>query len=378
MQKAHQDDATRRIVTIGRSLPHTYRPNGLTIPSATEQFIVDTFTKIGEDGIERAVDQPDQLKFRMLIHLGRTAIIGSRMFLPPSQLGMIIDYTPDTLPQNMRHALCEYGKEMWTFRKRKDGHPTARAVNRYNGQTRGFEYLTKPILLTPFSLLDTPFGKPLPSTIHLISYPAPRIEGVLDEVQALKQERGWNPIIIWEPEEESSEVIRKVAKDIDIIGPNHHEVLRLFSPTIPSSPTEADLKAVYNQACKNLVLLQPKIGVVVRCGHLGCCYSPSSTLGLEPKLKWIPAYWNSHRKGWNDGRVVDPTGAGNAFMGGLAAALDSGKSLDEGVIWGSVAASFTIEQDGLSTLSQSNGKELWNGEGPWERVRIMKEDLGVI
>ncbi|WVQ65787.1 uncharacterized protein L199_003965 [Kwoniella botswanensis] len=354
MQEAYQENETRRIVTL-------------------EQFIVDTFTRIGEDGIERAVEQPDQIGGG-----GTYAIIGSRMFVPPSQLGMIIDYTPDTLPQNMRHVLCEYGKEMWTFRKRQDGHPTARAVNRYNRQTRGFEYLTKPILLTPFSLLDTPFGEPLPSTIHLISYPAPRIEGVLDEVRALKQQKQWDPIIIWEPEEESLEVTRKVAKDIDLIGPNHHEVLRLFSPTIPSSPTEADLKAVYSQACKNLLSLQPKTGVVVRCGHLGCCYSISPPLGLDPEVRWVPAYWNPRRKGWNESRVVDPTGAGNAFMGGLAAALDSGKSLGEGVLWGSVAASFTIEQDGLPTLSKLGGKELWNGEDPWERVRIMKEDLSMI
>ena len=35
--------------------------------------------------------------------------------------------------------------------------------------------------------------------------------------------------------------------------------------------------------------------------------------------------------GWRDGDVVvDPTGAGNAFMGALGAALDEGKSAEEG------------------------------------------------
>lgn len=58
------------------------------------------------------------------------------MFVPPSRLGMIIDYTPETLPIYMRNALEEFGEDMWVFRERQDGHPTARSVNRYNGQTR--------------------------------------------------------------------------------------------------------------------------------------------------------------------------------------------------------------------------------------------------
>ncbi|WVW84663.1 hypothetical protein I302_106697 [Kwoniella bestiolae CBS 10118] len=340
-----------------------------------EQFIVDTFTRIGEDGVERAVDQPDQIGGG-----GTYAIIGSRMFVPPSRLGMIIDYTPSTLPQKMRDTLNEYGQEMWVFRERGDGHPTARAVNRYNGQTRGFEYLTKPLLLTPHSLLSTRLANPLPSTLHIISYPAPRSEGILSEVQQLKRERGWDPMIVWEPEEESLEVLERVARDIDLIGPNHHEVLRLFSPAISPSPTEEELKEVYINACKRLVSVNPKIGVVIRCGHLGCCYASTPPSRSEVMVKWVQAYWNPQRRGWTEGVVKDPTGAGNAFMGGLAAALDSGKSLDEGVIWGSVAASFTIEQDGLPMITNidGDGDELWNGEDPWERVREMKRDMGMI
>jgi sugar/nucleoside kinase (ribokinase family) len=42
-------------------------------------------------------------------------------------------------------------------------------------------------------------------------------------------------------------------------------------------------------------------------------------------IKWVPAYWEEGSK-----NVVDPTGCGNAFLGGLGAALYEGKTLDDG------------------------------------------------
>ncbi|TQS36859.1 hypothetical protein Golomagni_02682 [Golovinomyces magnicellulatus] len=44
--------------------------------------------------------------------------------------------------------------------------------------------------------------------------------------------------------------------------------------------------------------------------------------------------------------VVDPTGAGNSFLGALTVALAREKVLEEAVCWGSVAASFIVEQIG--------------------------------
>lgn len=52
---------------------------------------------------------------------------------------MIVDYTPSTFPRALKDALESYGNEMWAFRERTDGLPTARAVNRYDGETRGYE-----------------------------------------------------------------------------------------------------------------------------------------------------------------------------------------------------------------------------------------------
>lgn len=61
-------------------------------------------------------------------------------------------------------------------------------------------------------------------------------------------------------------------------------------------------------------------------------------------------------------QVVDPTGGGNAFLGGLTVAIARGKSLDEAAAWGNVAASFAIEQVGVPVLGQNaDGQETWNG-----------------
>lgn len=44
------------------------------------------------------------------------------------------------------------------------------------------------------------------------------------------------------------------------------------------------------------------------------------------KVEWIPPYWQA---GFED-KIVDPTGAGNSFMGGCGAALMQGHEVREG------------------------------------------------
>lgn len=52
-------------------------------------------------------------------------------------------------------------------------------------------------------------------------------------------------------------------------------------------------------------------------------------------------------------RVVDPTGAGDAFRGGLIAGLLKGKELEESAILGSACASFAVECNGTQAYSFS-------------------------
>jgi sugar/nucleoside kinase (ribokinase family) len=123
----------------------------------------------------------------------------------------------------------------------------------------------------------------------------------------------------------------------DASSPNHVEALCLLSLT-PETLLPADqYKALLTHACVRLARLRPRLGAVLRCGHLGCCYIHTRSLSLadgvaDPgpeDVRWVPAFWDKSVPG-SEGRVVDPTGAGNAFMGGLGAALHAGHDLHEG------------------------------------------------
>ena len=100
------------------------------------------------------------------------------------------------------------------------------------------------------------------------------------------------------------------------LSPNHTEALSLLALT----PAPADLPFTLKAAAARILALGPRRGVVIRAGAHGAYYIASGqTIG-----RWVPPYHTSKAK------VVDPTGAGNAFMGALAAALGEGKSLEEG------------------------------------------------
>ncbi|KAL2138467.1 hypothetical protein VTI28DRAFT_6744 [Corynascus sepedonium] len=99
---------------------------------------------------------------------------------------------------------------------------------------------------------------------------------------------------------------------------------------------------------------------------------------IDPGVeKWIPAYYGEGY-GKEDARdkVVDPTGGGNTFLGGLSVALARGKSIEEACAWGHVAASFAIEQVGFPVLGvDEEGRETWNGVRVHDRLREFQERL---
>ncbi|TXT13553.1 hypothetical protein VHUM_00920 [Vanrija humicola] len=316
-----------------------------------EAFIIDTFTTVDKDGNEKPLDKPDQIG-----GAGTYAIVGARIFLPPARLGMIVDYTPETLPAPMVSTLEAFGKDMWAFRQRKDGHGTTRAVNRYRGQVRGFEYLTQPYLLSPRDLLDTEWTAPLPSWIHLVSYPDRAVQAIA-EIAAMSGETdgGWHPGFLWEPEppccvpENLGLIAKKIAQHVDVISPNDTEAIALYGI---DPPTEPEKVLALEYCTRRLLALRPRVAAVLRAGPLGCCYALAEDLPAEAHVDplsphapqvpvyWVQPFWVKGMAGW-DKAVVDPTGAGNAFMGGLMAALDEGKDMHEGGLRGGSFCSFS-------------------------------------
>lgn len=110
-------------------------------------------------------------------------------------------------------------------------------------------------------------------------------------------------------------------------------------------------------------LMQDEEGVVAR-----------EEIEVDPGVEmWVPPYHDA-----DGGKVVDPTGGGNAFLGGLAVALARARALEEACVWGSVAASFAIEQVGVPELgADEEGRETWNCVRVDERLAEFKARIGM-
>ncbi|KAK0526827.1 hypothetical protein OC834_004661 [Tilletia horrida] len=336
--------------------------------------------------------------------------IGARMWLPPSDLSMVID-CGDDFPANVRAALEAYRQSpstsakfsestgtLWRYRPRTDGHGTTRALNIYKGQQRGFKYLTPKIRLDPH-----------------------------DQLYELKpaDQMGED-----QPPENLEECIA-VMKRIDVFSPNHDEAASFLSvhqdrvnlPKTHDGTTPGAAQTVHNVrssitdliAARFLALSEPstatntpdaeaplaameskrRLGpdgpiVHIRSGALGSLVAHRS-LGS----KWVGAYHTPQEA--KQGVIKDVTGAGNACLGGFSAALslceeelvaalgrvggtagDTGSGAKDGLellgrcaARGSVSAAFVIEQQGLPgmLIAGEDGKEeRWNGSTAASRL----------
>jgi sugar/nucleoside kinase (ribokinase family) len=212
-------------------------------------------------------------------------------------------------------------------------------------------------------------------SFHLICSPLRTIEqvqGVLSKRIAPNDDHtllcASRPLFIWEPvpdlctPEELANTL-KALRYVDIISPNHEELAAIFSFTHPPEGPSKEAIEDHAQRLFDAGIGPDKQGaVVVRAGAEGCFV-------LSPRQRqWLPAYHT------DASRVVDPTGGGNGFLGGLAVGLvRTDFDVVEAARWGSVAASFTIEQVGMPSLTPSAGsddgtREKWNGVSVQERL----------
>jgi len=125
---------------------------------------------------------------------------------------------------------------------------------------------------------------------------------------------------------------------VSILSPNADEALSLLA--IPGPPT----KVLIMRAAQELYTAAPegKPGaVIVRSGDMGAfLYSP------QYPGRWVPPCAREGRE------VKDVTGAGNAFLGGLAAGMELTGDVGEAMLYASVSAGFTIEQHGLPPMRE--------------------------
>ncbi|TWU75586.1 hypothetical protein ED733_006549 [Metarhizium rileyi] len=354
---------------------------------------------------------------------GTYSALGARLFSPPplsQSVGWFVDQGSD-FPDELSMLIDSWGTGVVM---RKDcNRLTTRGWNGYVGPAdkRAFEYTTpkKRITsedLTPALLLSRSF--------HLICSPTRCQELIIDITSRRKalcasKATYTKPIFVWEPVPDlctPDELLNctNTLRLVDICSPNHAELAGFMGDDgLESETGEVSMLSV-ERACEQLLASMPlqSYALVVRAGEKGCYIAKNGgrkrrtglgkaikhgalqpdtdmealfvellqdengviareEIEIDPGMeRWFPAYHQDRRK------VVDPTGGGNAFLGALSVALARGEKLEDAVAWGSVGASFAIEQVGMPSLARNNYMaESWNGEEVQQRLQEFQERL---
>ncbi|KAE8148928.1 Ribokinase-like protein [Aspergillus avenaceus] len=297
--------------------------------------------------------------------------------------------------------------------RKDDGRLTTRAWNGYGpNEKRDFKYLTPKLRLEPSMLSDAQvFSK----TFHMVCS-AERcvfiVQSILQRREKLRREgktpaysqNDKRPFFIWEPvpdlcTPEEQEKFFVASRVVDVVSPNELELGMMFGQ--PGWHEESKFgKDIVAQILASGIGPESTGHLVIRAGKDG------SYAFSRGRRLWLPAYHQPNTSGAT--AVVDPTGAGNSFLGALAQGMVSaernpaktiGSILTESAIWkkameawgeqayvlsslifATVAAGFVVEQIGVPHLSTSTDgtnheSEFWNGTEFTERVRLYTERL---
>ncbi|OOG00826.1 hypothetical protein ASPCADRAFT_202655 [Aspergillus carbonarius ITEM 5010] len=286
---------------------------------------------------------------------------------------------------------------------------TTRAWNGYGpNEKRDFKYLTPKLRLEPEMLSDSQvFSK----SFHMVcssSRCISIVQTILRRREELQragkappfEQTTKRPIFVWEPvpdlcTPEEQESFLAANQVVDVVSPNELELGMMFGQ--PGWSEEAAYgKDIVRKILESGIGPEGNGHLVIRAGKDGS-YSYSRTQRV-----WLPAY---HQPSASEASaVVDPTGAGNSFLGALtqgmaSAGRESAKLVDSvlagstpwqqavksgaqhknvltALIFATVAASFVVEQIGVPRMSTSgDGRELWNETEFTERVRLYTQRL---
>lgn len=277
---------------------------------------------------------------------GTYAAVAAGLFMPKDErnrAGCIVDmgsdFPPDQLDQLKKWKVGFY------FRT-NDDRLTTRGWNNYgDNEARDFRYMTPKLQVDAKDLLEYPPAANA-KCIHFICSP-PRL---LEFVHELKPQKG--QLVLWEPVPtecipEQWPKCRQCFDKVDILSPNAKEAASFLGRREPQSKEEIEQLAGEYSAFKGML--------VIRAGHLG-------SLVVQNGLKrWYEPYHLDQEK------VVDPTGGGNSFLGGLGIGLVRyPKEQATAMAYANVAASFMIEQVGFPEYDPEADR--WNGDLVANRV----------
>ncbi|QVM11316.1 hypothetical protein D8B26_005969 [Coccidioides posadasii str. Silveira] len=333
---------------------------------------------------------------------GAYAALGARLVAGKeysNSVGWIVDCGSD-FPEAIKETLLTWDTHC-IFRE----DPNRLSTRGWNGygpnEKRYFKYLTPKLRLDQNSLTRSLL---MSNTFHMVCSPlrcCELVQGILERRADVLRRLDFKssrtiarPIFVWEPVpdrccEEELQNLYKAIRYVDVVSPNENELARFFGKTTWENRNGEDREMA--EAIVRMGIGPSGDGtLVIRAGKDGCyTFSRHGVLHL-PAFKFVD--------------VVDPTGAGNTFLGALAQGLmshgrtpfniihemlggskawqdiqnkwgDEGK-LPAALICAIVAASFAIEQIGMPKISlPADGLEYWNGSHYTDRLLLYKEQF---
>ncbi|KAJ4351052.1 hypothetical protein N0V95_004156 [Ascochyta clinopodiicola] len=305
---------------------------------------------------------------------GAYSALGARIFSPPPQsksVGWIVDCGSD-FPAELRDYIASW--ESGVVMRETPGRLTTRGWNGYGeNEHRAFRYTTPKLRLAHEDVQGTDLL--WAKSFHLICSPVRCMELVKNILQLRIQASPTTerPLFLWEPVPDlcvpgELENCLEALKHVDVVSPNHGELGGFFGQYTDGMEhvNHRLIESLCSQWLDSGIGPNGSGAVVLRSGKDGCLVARR---GLR---KWMPAYHEDSE------RVVDPTGGGNGFLGGLAVGLvrcGGVAELEEAAAWGSVSASFAIEQVGMPVLAHNAQGETWNGVVVEERLSAFKQRL---
>ena len=290
------------------------------------------------------------------------ATFGALLFSPNPSLDITLVLKPghDFPPQLLR-TFKSWAVDLHTLSSSTAPSARGRILYGTSASERTYERLTPPRNTSLADLLIT--GAAAAKCFHLFDTAAETVKWVSRLLLVQKQhELTEPPLFVWEPQAKSCslntfEEHRAVAAKVTVFSPNHAELAQFFPRHGSGHPAQFSREVVEEQAHAFLPASSgtsdaAKIGpcIIIRCAEQGCYVLPSpATVGT-----WLPPYHGAE----SAHKVVDPTGAGNAFLGGAAMSLlQNGGDFVQAAKYGSVSASFAVECVGLPDPESCDARE---------------------
>lgn len=233
--------------------------------------------------------------------------------------------------------------------------------------------LTTPDDIASEGLLDT-------QAFHVFAAPwlaREQISGLESLRQGLSGPELGRPLVMWEPypkhcSQETMDAHVSLLREgnVTVFSPNHNELASFFPRAYGSKgfnrwTVEAHAR-IFLSSGANADSDKPGVqAVIVRAAQHGCLVLSKS----HPQPIWLAPFWRADQQN----EVVDPTGAGNAFLGGLIMGWGETKDWAHAACYGTVAAGFAVQQVGLPSVQGIGAQERWSGDEVRRRLEEYKD-----